>query len=108
MAQRFAKPVSVVKRFRLVKRNPDGRVQEVKIGSTRYNSNRVRQVLGLTSTAFRWQAGREGITFTAIGYGHGVGMCQYGADGMGRQGWSYRQILSHYYQGISFARLNLK
>jgi stage II sporulation protein D len=46
----------------------------------------------------------EGITFTTKGYGHRVGMSQYGAQAMALQGSAYRQILAHYYQGAELTR----
>jgi stage II sporulation protein D len=49
--------------------------------------------------------GNSGVRFRVTGYGHGVGMCQYGADGMARRGASYRTILTHYYQGIRFVKI---
>ncbi|HHW98237.1 MAG TPA: stage II sporulation protein D, partial [Firmicutes bacterium] len=45
------------------------------------------------------------IVFQVQGYGHGVGMCQYGADGMGEAGQDYRAILKHYYRGTEVTSL---
>ena len=41
------------------------------------------------------------VTFVCAGYGHGVGMSQYGADALAQEGWDYRQILLHYYPGCA-------
>jgi stage II sporulation protein D len=46
--------------------------------------------------------------FSSIGYGHGVGMCQYGANGMAKQGRTYRQILRHYYRGVKFGKIKFE
>ena len=46
----------------------------------------------------------EQISFFSIGFGHGVGMCQYGADGMAREGNDYRQILAHYYRDTAITQ----
>jgi stage II sporulation protein D len=54
----------------------------------------------LRSTWCRIDAGGDGFTFSGgRGFGHGVGMCQFGADGLGQAGWNYRAILAHYYPG---------
>ena len=46
------------------------------------------------------------LEFEVVGYGHGVGMCQYGADGMGKAGKDFREILTYYYRGISVEPLH--
>src|SRR3954452_12371259 len=51
-------------------------------------------------------AGATRFTIRGAGYGHGVGMSQYGAMGMAAQGWDYRQILAHYYSGTDLGALN--
>lgn len=48
---------------------------------------------------------RNTITFITRGYGHGVGMSQWGANGMAEQGKDYEEILKHYYQGITLSKL---
>ena len=45
------------------------------------------------------------MTFTTIGYGHGVGMSQWGANGMAEQGYTYDQILKHYYTGVEVEKI---
>jgi len=70
------------------------------------NADRVRAALGLRSAFFTYQkrvdaSGRlVSVTFTGSGWGHGLGMSQYGSRGMARQGNNYRQILQYYYRGI--------
>lgn len=60
----------------------------------------LRSLLGLPSTHFRWRVEGEEIIFSTRGYGHGVGMCQYGADGMAGEGKDYVQIIQYYYPGV--------
>jgi stage II sporulation protein D len=48
--------------------------------------------------------GNEAI-FTGLGWGHGVGLCQWGAKGMAEQGFTYKQILSHYYPGTEIIKI---
>jgi stage II sporulation protein D len=45
------------------------------------------------------------VTFVTSGYGHGVGMSQYGANGMAEQGYAYHEILAHYYSGVQLSLL---
>ncbi len=58
-----------------------------------------RSLLSLPSTHFHWTTGADEIIFHTQGFGHGAGLCQYGADGMGQEGNNYQEILEHYYQG---------
>jgi MreB/Mrl family cell shape determining protein len=69
-----------------------------------YSGTEVRSLLGLPSTFFRWHTENGRIIFTTRGHGHGVGLCQYGADGMGREGKNYQEILKYYYQGVEISR----
>jgi stage II sporulation protein D len=69
------------------------------IGGTTYKGTTLRQKLGLRSTAFTMTAVGDHITVTTRGYGHRVGMSQYGAEAMAAQGSTYEQILRHYYKG---------
>ena len=61
--------------------------------------------LGLSSTAFAVHSEGENVTITTLGYGHGVGLCQYGADGMAQRGARFTDILSHYYPGTQLRQL---
>lgn len=76
-----------------------GGVASVVIGGQTFRGTQLRSMLGLRSTAFEMEATDEAITFITKGYGHRVGMSQYGAQAMALQGSTYGQILAHYYQG---------
>ena len=76
-----------------------GSVDTVDICGQTYRGTQLRSLLGLRSTAFRICASEEGIRISTWGFGHRVGMSQYGADAMARDGKDYRQILLHYYTG---------
>lgn len=82
-----------------------GRVNEVSINGNVYSGREIREKLGLNSSAFEITALEDGYAFTTYGYGHGVGMSQYGANGMAQNGYHYDEILSHYYQGVSIKHL---
>lgn len=83
-----------------------GRVEALVLCGRRFTGAQVRAALGLRSTAFTlsWQDG--GFLFTVSGYGHGVGMSQYGAQTYAAQGMDYRAILAHYYPGTELACLD--
>lgn len=78
-----------------------GTVAQQPIGDTQLAGTRVRQLFGLRSAAFTVTCDGESFTFTVKGYGHGVGMSQYGADYLARQGYSYEEILRYYYTDIT-------
>jgi stage II sporulation protein D len=86
----------------VVQRSKSGRNLLVRIGSPGrlYSGSEVRGLLGLPSTYFQWRAAGEKIIFSTRGHGHGVGMCQYGADGLAKEGKDFLGILQYYYQGI--------
>lgn len=76
-----------------------GGVETIVIGDKTYTGTQVRKLLGLRSTAFQITAVGDTVTVTAKGYGHRVGMSQYGADAMALKGATYQEILAHYYPG---------
>ena len=76
-----------------------GGVDTMTIGGKSFSGVMLRQKLGLRSTAFAISASGDTVTVTTKGFGHRVGMSQYGADAMAVQGSTYRQILAHYYPG---------
>lgn len=78
-----------------------GRVNQLKIGETVVKATELRKLSGIRSTNFRIQKNENGsITFYTIGYGHGVGMSQYGANAMAKKGIQYDEIIKHYYTGV--------
>lgn len=79
-----------------------GRVKEIKVGDQRYSGREFREKLGLRSSQFTITVDGAEARITTYGYGHGVGMSQWGANGMAKQGYTTTQILRHYYTGISF------
>ena len=74
-----------------------GGVKTIKIGGIVYSGSEIRKKLGLNSTAFVISIVGERVTITTKGFGHRVGMSQYGADAMAVLGNSYSYILSYYY-----------
>ncbi len=83
----------------ITSRTQAGYVTEVKAGNKTLSGNNVRAILGLRSTAFDITNKGDSISITTKGYGHGLGMSQYGACYMANHGSTYKEILEHYYKG---------
>lgn len=81
-----------------------GGVNTMIIGGISFEGTALRKILNLRSTAFTVSPQEDQIVVTTRGYGHRVGMSQYGADAMAASGCTYRDILAHYYQGTSLAQ----
>ena len=88
-----------------VVRTAGGGVQTMVIGGMTYTGTQLRELLGLNSTLFTVTADDNGITVQTQGWGHRVGLSQYGADAMAAAGNTYRQILSYYYQGTEIDKI---
>lgn len=80
--------------------NQTGRVRQITINNKTFSGTEFRNLLKLRSTDFEIEINDEKVKVTTYGYGHGVGMSQYGANEMAKQGYSYIQILKHYYTGV--------
>ncbi|MBO4385338.1 MAG: stage II sporulation protein D [Clostridia bacterium] len=86
-------------------RSDSGRVQLVRIGDSVISGSDLRMTLGLRSASFTVTFDENKVTFTCLGYGHGVGMSQVGANEMAKNGADYRTILAHFYTGTDISRL---
>lgn len=82
-----------------IKKSKAGTVTSITLGGKDFTGLKVREALNLRSPTFDVTAGSDTVTFKTFGYGHGVGMSQYGADYMATDGSDYREILEHYYTG---------
>ncbi|RZI52809.1 stage II sporulation protein D [Aeribacillus pallidus] len=91
---------------KIIERTPGHRVALVEINGKKFTGREIREKLGLRSTDFSWTLKGDQIIVTTKGYGHGVGMSQYGANFMAQEGKNYKEIVSHYYQGIEISQAN--
>ena len=82
-----------------------GRVKRLKINGTTLNANTVVTNLNLKSNYFDIELKNNKIYITTKGYGHGVGMSQYGAQAMALKGYKYDEILKYYYQGVEIKKI---
>ncbi len=88
----------------IIEKTPGKRVASVSIGGKTFTGRQIREKLELRSTDFTWYRKNDQIVINTKGYGHGVGMSQYGANGMAEDGSTYQDIVKHYYQGIAIAK----
>lgn len=85
--------------FEVIEKTDGGQPKTVRIGTKVISAQEVREILGLRSTRFDMIRDGSGVKVTTVGYGHGVGMCQYGSKGLALEGLGYQDILKHYYTG---------
>lgn len=83
----------------IISRTSGGRINKIKIDDTVFTGIELRMLLGLRSADFDIILKNDKAVFKTRGFGHGVGMSQYGANGMAKEGYSYKNILKHYYPG---------
>ncbi len=86
-------------------RTDGGSVSQIRFGELTLTGRQTRELLGLKSADFEVDVSGDTLTFVTTGSGHGVGLSQYGADGMAEQGRDYREILSHYYSGVEIGQI---
>ncbi len=77
-----------------------GSVKSLMAGNVKLSGQKIRELFNLRSSYFSVSVEGENMIFTTKGYGHGVGLSQYGADFMARQGEGFEEILKHYYSGV--------
>ena len=85
-----------------------GNIREIEIEGKTFKGTKVRQLFGLKSADFDVKTTEEKVIFTVRGYGHGVGMSQFGANCMAKNGKNYTEILSHYYTNIQIVKFTTK
>lgn len=82
-----------------------GRIKKIKINGKSFTGKEIATKLGLRSTYFTITEKDGEVSIKTKGYGHGVGMSQYGAQGMALEGYTYEEILKHYYTGIEIKKI---
>ena len=81
------------------------RVKKIKVGNLELSGVEIRTILGLKSANFKTTIEKDNIKFEVIGYGHGVGMSQTGADSLAKSGSDYEKIIKHFYTGVEITNL---
>ena len=88
----------------IIEYTESGRIKTIKFGNTSISGVEARTIFGLKSAKFNIEIG-ENITFNVVGYGHGVGLSQTGADAMAKIGANAEQIINHYYTGVKIENI---
>lgn len=95
---------SLMEQMQIVERTEAGYIKQIQIGNKMFTGKQVREALGLRSSNFTITKNGDNIKFVTKGFGHGAGMSQYGANFMAKEGFSYIEILKHYYQNIEIEK----
>lgn len=91
--------------FTDIRQQPNGTVTSLSVGGVEVGGNRLRTILNLRSACFTISFDGDTVVFSVTGYGHGVGMSQYGANVLAGNGMNYREILEWYYTGAEVGRV---
>lgn len=89
-----------------ISRTDSNRIKTLKIADQQFSGRKVRELLNLPSNDFSIEQRNDHFIFTTKGYGHGVGMSQYGANGMAKEGKNYKEIVSYYYKGVNIKKFD--
>ncbi|MCC2683886.1 MAG: stage sporulation protein [Paenibacillaceae bacterium] len=90
--------------MKVLSRTDGHRIKAISIGGKTFTGREVREKLGLASSQFEWRRQGSNLVFTVYGNGHGVGMSQWGAEGMARLGKTATEIVQYYYTGVEISR----
>ena len=90
-----------------IQKTSSNRVASLTINDKTFLGTKVRSLLGLRSTDFTIECLDNDIKITTKGYGHGVGMSQYGANGMAKENHNYKEILNYFYQNTEISKINV-
>lgn len=88
-----------------ITKNKSNRVSTIKINNKTYTGVDFRELLNLRSTDFDLELENNKIVITTRGYGHGVGLSQYGSNELAKSGYTYDKIIKYYYTGVSINKL---
>lgn len=89
-----------------VKTTNTKRVISLNINGKKFKGSEIKSIFKLRSTSFSIEIKEDKVNFIVNGFGHGVGMSQYGANGMAKEGYNYKDILKHYYKNCEIKKIN--
>ena len=90
---------------KILKRSSTNRIISLSINGIEFTGKTLYDKLRLKSTDFSLKKDGNNIVVSTVGYGHGVGMSQYGAEGMAEEGYDYKDILKYYYTGTTIKKI---
>ena len=97
---------NITEEVKILSRNKGGTVDDIKIGDATIKVKEFRKIFGLNSANFTLEVLEDKINIKCLGYGHGVGMSQWGANVMAKEGSKYDEILEHYFKGSKIEESN--
>ena len=92
-------------KIEIIEKTSTGRIKKIKINNKEMNARDIATKLKLRSSYFQINQNETKITINTKGYGHGVGMSQFGANEMAKEGNDYKKILKHYYEGTEIKKI---
>ena len=98
-------PYSSNLKIEKIKTTATGRIKKIKINGKTFSGSEVLNALNLRSSFFEITQNGNIVNINVKGYGHGVGMSQYGAEGMAKHGYTYDEIIKHYYTGVDIKKI---
>lgn len=90
---------------KIISNNKSGSVNKIQLGNAEITGREFRTLLDLNSPYFSLEFNNDSVNISCKGYGHGLGMSQWGANGMAKEGKSYKDILTHYYSGVEIKKV---
>lgn len=100
-------PSSLENIIKIEETSASGTVLWATVNGKKFTGEQIRKAFSLRSPVFTVKTTADTVTFSVCGYGHGVGMSQYGADYLAKQGNTYKEILTHYYTGAEVKSYNI-
>ena len=97
--------INNIDNIEIISRDKTNRVSKIKVNNREFTGIEFRKIINLRSTDFTIKQDGNSYIITTKGYGHGVGMSQYGANGMAKENYTYDEILKHYYKDIEITNL---
>lgn len=101
ISEKLGVTLTSISQIKILERTVGNRIKTISICDKNYTGVEIRTIFGLKSADFDISSSGNNIVFQTRGYGHGVGMSQYGANLMAKAGYSYKDILKHYYTGVT-------
>ncbi len=96
---------NIESKLKVISRTASGRVDKIQLGNVTITGVQLRTALSLRSTNLTIKVSANTVTIDTIGYGHGVGMSQFGANYMAKNGAKYNEIIKHYFTGVQIEQI---
>lgn len=105
--QKLNLPYEEKLQINIVDTTSTGRIKNIEINRQKFKASDLTKLLNLRSTYFNIEQNGNIITIQTKGYGHGVGMSQYGAQAMALKGYNYQEIIKYYYQNVEILKMEV-